>query len=160
MSSPWLQITIKSHIPEVFRPWLRLHRAQRCWSPSRSSATALRPNCRLGQGEPLSGWWRCPTQLPWGAVMPRKATHMLHGLAKCAWHRPRASKDNATGLDMKRTIPIKDEDTHILYWSEMLDIHPSRIAIFTLTGWTFVSFDIKNWTEVSKLGTWTFYRST
>lgn len=42
----------------------------------------------------------------------------------------------------------------------MLDIYPSRIAIFTLTGWTFVSFDVKNLTEVLKLGTQTSYRSS
>lgn len=117
-SCPWLQVAIKSHFPEVFQPLLWLHHALTCWSSSRTSATAPRPNRRLGWGEPLSGWWRCPTQPPWRAVTPRQATHILHGLVRCAWHRPRASKDNTTAarqiLDVKRTIQIKDEDTHIL----------------------------------------------
>lgn len=122
-SSPWLQVAIKSHFPEVFQPLLWLHRALRCWSPSQTSATPLRPNSRLGRGEPLSGQRRCPTQPPWRAVTPRKATHVLHGLVKYAWHRPCASKDNTTAawqiLDIKRTMQIKYEDTRILCWSKV-----------------------------------------
>ena len=114
----------------------------------------------------MFGQWRCPTQPPWRALTPRKAMHVLHGLVKCPGqvHRPCASKDNTTAarqiLDIKRTTQIKDEDTHTLYWSEMLDIYPSRTAIFTLMGWTFISYDIKNLTEVLKLGTQTSYRSS
>lgn len=76
---------------------------------------------------------------------------------------PHASKDNATAaqqiLDIRRTIH-KDEDIQLLYGSEMLDVHSSRMDIITLTGRTFVSLDIKNLTEVLKLGTQTSYRSS
>lgn len=88
---------------------------------------------------------------------------MLHKLVKCAWHRPRASKDNATAaqqiLGIKRTIH-KDEDIHLLYRSEMLVVHSSRMDIVTLMGWTLVSFDMKNLNEVLKLGTQTSYKSS
>lgn len=89
---------------------------------------------------------------------------MLHGLVKYAWHRPCASKDNTTAawqiLDIERTMQIKYENMRILCRSETLNIYPSGIAIFTLAGWTFVSFDITNLTEVLKLGSQASYRSS
>lgn len=79
-------------------------------------------------------------------------------------HRPRASKSNTTAaiawqiLDIRRARQIKDEGTHTLCQSKLnpttQDTQPLTTTIFTWTRWTFISFGIRNLTDL-QLGTQT-----